>query len=293
MSVFNKKSIFQSVSQSDVIKIAVITSLTFVLLHFIRITLLMGDEDTTFFYTKLWNQVCLPPTLHQLIYQPWSLITYMFADMSFMRILGNMIWLWIFGMVIEDLKGNYRILPIYLMGGMLGGLLMVTYNTFSAHPFSTYYAGGMASLLAVAVGSLLYKPTYKFWFFGSLSVPIWLLVLIFIGLNSVTINTHTLAFIFLLLGGIVTGVLYNYGLTSFFDWCTIQFKRFGKYFDNNENFILKKEHKLRVYTNESFSQRVKIKDSKRIDDILDKINEKGMDSLSDIERKILNDFSQT
>jgi membrane associated rhomboid family serine protease len=292
MSVFNKKSIFLSVSKSDVIKIAVITSLTFVILHFIRITLLMGEEDTTFFYTMLWNKVCLPPTLQELLYQPWSLITYMFTDMSFTRILGNMIWLWIFGMVIEDLKGNYRILPIYLIGGMFGGFLMVVFNTYSTHPFTTFYAGGMASLLAVAVASLLYKPTYKFWFFGSLSVPIWLLVLIFIALNSITINTHTWPFLFLMLGGIITGVLYNYGLTSFFEWCTIQFKRFGNFFNNNENFVLKKENKLRVYTNENIPYRTIHADSKRIDDILDKINEKGMNSLAENEKKILNEYSK-
>lgn len=291
MSTLQTRNIFQHISRSDVLKIIVITSLAYVLLHFIRVTLLISGDDVTPFMTHVWNNLTLPPTLPQLVFKPWTLITYMFTDMSFMRILGNMIWLWIFALVIEDLKGKYQILPIYLLGGILGGLAMVSYNTVAKMPVTDYYAGGVSSLLAVVVAAVLYKPSYKFWFFGTLSVPIWLLALIFLGLTTVSIHTYTLPILFLYLGGIAVGVLYNYGLTDFFAWCTVKFSRLGAYFANNDNFVLEKKNKLRVTQTNSAYRTIRA-DQSRIDSILDKINEKGLDSLTENEKRILEDYSK-
>lgn len=292
MSTFNAKSVFQHISRSDVLKIATLTSLIFVILHFIRITLLIGGEEETFFYTQIWNRLCLPLDLKQWLYQPWTLLTYMFMDMSFMRILGNMIWLWVFATVIEDLKGSYRILPIYLSGGILGALLMLTYHTLSPQPAVNFYGGALAALVAVVVAVLLYKPTYRFWFFGSVSVPIWVLALIFLVLNLVSVQAFTLGYLFLMIGGALVGVLYNYGLTSFFDAFTAWLKRIGSYFGNNDNFVLKKNSPQRGRTEQQLPYRSLPVDDSRIDAILDKINEKGIHSLSEQEKRILNEYSK-
>jgi membrane associated rhomboid family serine protease len=291
MSTFQTKNIFQHISRSDVLKIIVITSLAYVLLHFIRVTLLISGDDVAPFMTHVWNNLTLPPTWSQLMYKPWTLISYMFTDMSFMRILGNMIWLWIFALVIEDLKGKYQILPIYLMGGLVGGVAMVSYNTIAKVPMTDYFAGGVSALMAVVVAAVLYKPQYKFWFFGTLSIPIWLLGLIFLGLTTVSINTYTLPILFLYLGGILVGVLYNYGLTDFFAWCTIKFTQLGAYFTNNDNFVLERKNKLRVTQSNSAYRTIRA-DQSRIDAILDKINEKGLDSLSENEKRMLEEYSK-
>ena len=115
MSTFNSKSIFQFASKSDIIKIILAILIIFVLLHFIRISMLINSDDDSSFYTYLWYKLSIPSNFKQFVYQPWSLFTYFFLDFSLMSIIANMIWLWIFGSVIEDLKGANRILPIFII----------------------------------------------------------------------------------------------------------------------------------------------------------------------------------
>ena len=292
MNTFKNKPFFLHIAKSDVLKIAVATTLTFVILHFIRITLLIGGEETAFFFANMWNKICLPPTLTKLLYQPWSLVTYMFTDMSFMRILGNLIWLWVFGMVIEDLKGMYHVLSIYLIGGIVGGFCMVAFTTFYPSTQATYFAGGLGALIAVAIATIIYKPMYEVWFFGTLRVRMWVIVGIFVLLNLVSINVYTLSMLSMVLGGALVGVAYNFGLSGLFEWTAKKFALLGGYFSNNENFILKKEHKLRVHTNNTIPYRTIHVDESKIDRILDKINEKGMQSLTDHEKKVLEDYSK-
>ena len=100
MGTFNAKSIFQFASKSDIIKIILAISIIFVLLQFIRISMLLTSNNDAPFYTYLWNKLSIPSDAATFIKQPWSLFTYYFLDGSFWGIIGNMIWLWIFGSVI-------------------------------------------------------------------------------------------------------------------------------------------------------------------------------------------------
>ncbi len=287
----NQKSVFDFISKSDILKIIVVSSLMYVILHFVRITLLISGKEITFFEQYMWNKVSLAPTWKEMLFQPWSIVTYMFTELSFMRLLGNMIWLWIFGSVIEDLQGQYKVLPIYLTGGIMGGILMLCYQSFSNTP-SIFYAGGLAALVSVAISTVLFNPRYKFWLFGSLGVPIWLLFVVFLALNLSSIGTYNMSLIFMLFGGILTGALHRYVLASYFDGFSILLKRVGDFFGNNENFILERKNTKREKIIQQTPFKVVDANSKRIDMILDKINEKGIESLHETERKILEEYSK-
>jgi hypothetical protein len=62
MNTFQTRNIFQHISRSDVLKIIVITSLAYVLLHFMRVTLLISGDDVTPFMTMCG--IILPCHLH-------------------------------------------------------------------------------------------------------------------------------------------------------------------------------------------------------------------------------------
>ncbi|MUG92958.1 rhomboid family intramembrane serine protease [Scytonema sp. UIC 10036] len=54
-----------------------------------------------------------------------ALLTGMFLHGSFSQILGNLIFLWVFGRTIESILGYGRFLLLYLVSGFLTGLLQV------------------------------------------------------------------------------------------------------------------------------------------------------------------------
>ena len=62
-----------------------------------------------------------------------TLLTSMFMHGSLMHLLGNMLYLWIFGDNLEDALGHARYLVFYLLTGVIAGL---------AHVFVTKFFGG-------------------------------------------------------------------------------------------------------------------------------------------------------
>ena len=51
----------------------------------------------------------------------WQFLTYAFLHAGFMHILGNMLFLWVFGPNVEDRFGRIGFLVFYLTGGAVAG----------------------------------------------------------------------------------------------------------------------------------------------------------------------------
>jgi membrane associated rhomboid family serine protease len=285
------KSFFQFLSKSDIIKIIVFITLLFVLLQFTRISMLLSKSSDDPFYTYLYNKLALPSNVKTFVTQPWSLFTYFFLDGSFMHIIGNMIWLYIFGSVIEDLKGPNRILPIFITGAVFGGICMLVFSVLKIQPVQ-FYEGATSAVMAVAFSALLFKPSYKFWMFFGIGIPIWVFVLIFIAIQLATIQLANIPYLFLLLGGIVIGLLSNHWLYGYMERFSNLLKRSSTWF-SNEQFVLPKQHTIRSNTSRHLPFKTIQFTPKKIDEILDKINESGMSALSKEEKRLLEEYSKS
>jgi len=79
-----------------------------------------------------------------------TLITSMFLHGSWLHILGNMVFLWAFGPVIEDAMGRMRYLAFYLIGGVVAMLAQV-----SASPGSTVPCLGASGAIAAVMGAFI------------------------------------------------------------------------------------------------------------------------------------------
>jgi len=65
---------------------------------------------------------------------PLSLFTSMFLHGGVFHLLGNMLYLWIFGNNIEDYLGSLRFVLFYLIGGLVAGLTHIIFNPGSQVP---------------------------------------------------------------------------------------------------------------------------------------------------------------
>ena len=79
-----------------------------------------------------------------------TLITSMFLHGSWLHILGNMVFLWAFGPVIEDAMGRVRYLAFYLIGGVVAMLAQV-----AASPGSTVPCLGASGAIAAVMGAFI------------------------------------------------------------------------------------------------------------------------------------------
>jgi membrane associated rhomboid family serine protease len=148
------------------------------------------------------------------------LLTCEFMHGSWEHVLGNMVFLWAFGPVVEDRLGLFRYAVLYILGGMGGALLQIMADPNSTVPL----VGASGSIAAVMGAHFLIAPWARtrvvflpFWFFRR-SIPtvivmglqfvVWLL-----SANAMTVEgENTGVAHWAHLGGFVTGMLLLYPL---------------------------------------------------------------------------------
>lgn len=118
--------------------------------------------------TPLMNDIVrlleLPADATQLLYCPWSIVTYMFLHAGIMHILLNMIALYWFGRIFLNFYSTRHFAGVYFLGGITGGLFFVLAYSFipyfEAHAADTHLVGASAAVLAVVVASAVRTPDY-------------------------------------------------------------------------------------------------------------------------------------
>ncbi len=83
--------------------------------------------------------------------QDWiTILTAMFMHAGWLHILGNMLFLWVFGPAIEDVMGSGRYLFFYLLGGLAATAAQVLID-----PSSTIHNLGASGAIAAVMGAFL------------------------------------------------------------------------------------------------------------------------------------------
>lgn len=108
----------------------------------------------------------LPSEPMAFLTRPWTLFTYFFTHEGFLHILFNMLNLYWFGMILSEYLGSRKLLSLYILGGIAGGLLyIVMYNilpVFVNNNVTALLIGASASVLAVVVAAATLLPNYSF-----------------------------------------------------------------------------------------------------------------------------------
>jgi membrane associated rhomboid family serine protease len=157
----------------------------------------------------LWH----PPRSYQLL-SPWAKIfTSMFLHGGWFHLIGNMLYLWIFGNNIEDLLGRGRYLSLYLSCGVVAALAQALSSPASHIPM----VGASGAIAGVLGGYLLLYPHANVhcfvWiviFFRIVNVPAWTMLGLWFAMQlisglSVAAGTPGVAF-WAHIGGFVTGL---------------------------------------------------------------------------------------
>jgi membrane associated rhomboid family serine protease len=237
----------------------------------------------------------LPADVHQLMHQPWTVLTYMFTHFEFMHILLNVLMLYWFGKILSEFAGNKKILPVYLLGGICGGIFYVAaYNLFPVFSDAVGEArawGASASVMAVVFAAVTLVPDYTMFLllFGAVRIKWIALVLVLIDIISIP-NSNAGGHI-AHLGGALFGFFYvkqlqngidlGAGLNRVADAVTNIFKKRP---DLQITYRRKEKATMGSFFNRSA---VQSSSQERIDTILDKISQSGYESLSREEKDFL------
>lgn len=99
------------------------------------------------------------PSQLQMLPDWMSLVTYAFLHGDFMHLIGNMLFLWVFGDNVEDALGHLRYLVFYLLCAVAGGLAYAALDINSQTPL----IGASGAVSGVVAAYLMLHPRVKVW----------------------------------------------------------------------------------------------------------------------------------
>jgi len=105
--------------------------------------------------------------------ESYTLITYMFLHGDPFHLIGNMLFLWVFGDNIEDAMGHLKFLAFYLACGVCGGLahaaLMHAWSPQMAH---VPLIGASAAVAGTIAAYLMLHPHVRVWVLAFRIIPL-------------------------------------------------------------------------------------------------------------------------
>ncbi len=268
---------------NGLIKIIIINIIVFVSVSFIQVILTISGLSS--FFTLLINKLMLPASLSTFILQPWSIISYFFLHMNFMHILWNMLFLYWFGKIITDNIGNNALISLYVLGGIIGGLLyMATYNIipyYGERVSESLMLGASAGVFSVVVGSATLMPNYTFYLLLIGPVRIKYIALFYVLLSFFDVAGSNAGGEIAHLGGAFIGYIFIKQLQNGVN--------IGEGIINLINLFNKKKRKKESKRDVSQDLRKgSIEPSQdEVDKILDKISDSGYSSLTKKEKERL------
>lgn len=200
----------------------------------------------------------------------FTFITSIIVHTEFMHLLGNMLWLYFIGSILEDLIGKKHILWLFWGGGILGNILFASWAALSST--TGILLGASGGISAILLATAIFAPGYKIFLFGVIEVQLkWIaaikigydLIFLFAGFNAGGNMAH--------LGGYIFGLLYILEVQGKWNMPKLNFQSTSKI----------PQRKTKVQINKDVTTQ------EEIDSLLDKINQSGYESLTKKEKEKL------
>lgn len=199
----------------------------------------------------------------------WQPFTYLFFHGGIWHVLINMFVLWMFGSELEKYWGKREFLRFFFVTGVGSGLVTVLFSLSSPTPV----VGASGAIYGVLLAYGLMFPNRLVYLYFLIPIKVKYLVILigtiafFSSLNPGYSNISHLTH----LSGMIIGFVY---FRSNLNWNTIN------------HFVIHRKNEIkRHYKDKKNEKREALK--LKVDAVLDKINEKGYDSLSKSEREFL------
>ena len=113
-------------------------------------------------YKNIFHLFTLPTSGNQWLTQAWSLFTFNWIHDGFWELFTNMIWLTVFGYVLQMNQSNKHLFPIYFYAGLMGGLAYIAMSFGLGSNFISFpLMGASMSVTAVVVATTFIAPRFK------------------------------------------------------------------------------------------------------------------------------------
>jgi membrane associated rhomboid family serine protease len=242
--------------------------------------------------SKFTYWLAVPSSTGAILSRPWTVFTYMFLHENFWHIFLNMVMFYFAGKLFMQYLGEKKLLATYIFGGLTGALFyIIAFNffpVFSDIKNCSIAIGASASVLAILVAIAFYIPDFTVNLFMVFRVKMKYIALAFIIIDLFSIQKDNPGGHIAHLGGALWGFIYIVSLKKKTDIFSV-FNPLLKFFRNlfSTRPKLRVEYKKERPLSDDEYNRIRAEKQKKMDSILDKISQKGYDSLSKEEKEFL------
>ena len=237
----------------------------------------------------------VPAMLEELLYTPWTALTYMFTHFGFLHLLFNLLWLYWFGRLFQEHFSGRKLVGVYILGGLFGAALyMAAYSllpAFAGEREMSRAIGASAAVMAVVFAVCTYLPNHRIYVFLIGPVRLIHLALFTVLIDLLSIPNENAGGHIAHLGGALFGCLFTLfarrnvdiagGFAGFFE------KIGQKLFARKKGMRVKYKRTTRQGAGAQTRAEGKKERGERINDILDKISKSGYESLTREEKELL------
>lgn len=279
-------------------QLIIINVIVFLVLAVLMVVSRISGMEAIFNF--VYDQFSIPPLFGEFIRKPWTILTYAFAHSlgDIFHILFNMLVFYWFSRIILEFLGNQKVIAIYVLGALAGGIAyLMVYNFIPYYQSQALGISGMvgasAAVYATVVAAAVFLPNYTFFlmFLGPVKIKYiagFYVIVSFLGSTGGNAGGNIAH-----LGGALMGWLYiaqirrgtdlGAWIIAFINWIKSFFIASPK-IKVTHRAAKKKATKSSVKSSVSSSGK---SEQEEIDAILDKISQSGYDSLSKEEKQKL------
>lgn len=232
------------------------------------------------------SYIALPPA-SSFLSRFWTILTYGWVQPGFFAWLSTAVWIYCWGSVVQSLVGHRQVIPLFVYGLLAGGLFCLGAQLIPGVGQVGPLIGAWAGLMALAAAAFTLTPGFRFYLGPTFSIPIAIVAVIFVFLMVMNTGTHP-ALLLALLGGAGAGYFYIKALQRGHKPGEWAYEISGRM----ENTMTPRADRQRAVrsaparrtqpavTRRGLSQR-------RVDELLEKIHQKGYGALTEEEKQIL------
>lgn len=293
-----KKNVFQPGADNAIVSLIIVNLVAFTIIFSLwLIYLVTFDTEAAAqppFTGQILNNLNVPAAPGDFIVKPWTIFTFMFSHYGFWRLFSNMLWLWAFGQIFQLVAGSDKVFPVYIYSGLAGAVFFVISSSFLHNNISFELTGAGTAVMGLAIAATALSPDYRLFPMLGNGIPLWILTALFVIIDLAAVGTSvniTIAHVAAALMGYVYVSLLKKGsdigawMNRLAAWVMDLFNPEKKYSAKEKQTLYYKAKKDPFIKKPNVTQQ-------KLDELLDKINQKGYDSLSEEEKEFLRKASE-
>jgi membrane associated rhomboid family serine protease len=228
-------------------------------------------------------------SFREFLHRPWILLTYAWAHTGFLNLLSNMLWLYCFGSVIQSLVGYKEIIPLFIASYVIGGCAyLATSIVWPDIQTSGPMLGATSGIMGFAIASITLAPKFKFYLGDRFSIPLWAVLCLFLILNVLSYVSGNYSMMILCGASGLVGFSYIRLLHAGRRpgaWLYQSGNKVQSWF-TPDDIDTDRQQRKKADTQKQAQPKIRTTEES-IDMLLDKINQKGYDSLTPEEKELL------